>query len=257
MNESKRKKLLTFLTIFLTACTSTNGSIQTGTPVPTASSRPVSTVSLTPMTTLTPTSTFVWPTGTPIPVTVVPTLDAVQAQQLEEIKEVIQAYFELRYQARSLPQPESFQLEEIGNLVSNEPDAKAFLDAELGKLTLGLKYAELNHSRYVTYKFFLTFNNFNVDSSTNIATVLIVEDNEIVSELSTENNPENPHVARMFGLKHEFILRQEQGQWKIVSDIYNDFLWRGMRNSEITIEERIKEIDALLMQTKAASTTMP
>jgi hypothetical protein len=58
--------------------------------------------------------------------------EPVSAEQQEELKAVIQAYFEIRYSALSNSHPYGFRLDGFGNLVSIEPDGKVFLDAELG-----------------------------------------------------------------------------------------------------------------------------
>ena len=101
------------------------------------------------------------PTRTPV---IVPSgqSKSVSSQQQEKLKSVIQAYFEIRYRALSVSQPYGFRLDSFGDLVSDRADAKNFLDAELGKLALETKYAELSHSRYVDYKFFLDFSNFSM-----------------------------------------------------------------------------------------------
>lgn len=182
------------------------------------------------------------PTATLIPVTITPsplptqltvpvTLDSAQAEQQEEIKKVIHAYFDLRYQALSAFQPYDFQPDGFGDLISDGVDAKAFLDEELSKLALEIKYAQLNGSRYVDYKYFLDFSNFATDTVTQSVTVLVVEGNEIVSENSAKNDPLNPLVAQMSGLEHTIILRKEGTRWKIVSDYYGDFLWRTLRKN--------------------------
>ncbi len=66
----------------------------------------------------------------------------VSVEQQEELKSVIQSYFEIRYRVFT-----SLQLDGFGDLVSDGHEAKAFLDAELGKLSVEIKHAELNHLR--------------------------------------------------------------------------------------------------------------
>jgi hypothetical protein len=79
------------------------------------------------------------PTGTPI-TNPNGQGEPVSTEQQEELKAVIQAYFEIRYNALSVSHPYGFRLDGFGDLVSDEADAKAFLDAELGKLALEIKY---------------------------------------------------------------------------------------------------------------------
>lgn len=162
----------------------------------------------------------------------------ISSKQQEEIKKAIESYFEMRYQALSYPQPDGFQLDNIGKLVSTESDGKTFLDAELVKLALQIKYGELNGSRYVSYKYFLDYSNFNMDAATGLVTVLVVEDNGTTTENSTL-------LAQMSGLKHIIVLRNEQDQWKIVSDNYNDFLWRTIRKDGESTEDMLNMISTI------------
>jgi len=173
--------------------------------------------------------------------------EPVSEEQQEELKAVIQAYFEIRYSALSNSHPYGFRLDGFGNLVSIEPDGKVFLDAELGKLAVQIKYAELNRSRYVDYKYFLDFSSFTMNAVSQLITALVVENSETISENSAANDLANPHVAQMSGLKHTIILRKEQGQWKIVSDYYNDFLWRTLRRTGKSTEEMLNMLNTVEM----------
>ena len=163
----------------------------------------------------------------------------------EAVKSVIQAYFGIRYSALNASQPHGFRLDGFGDLVSEEPDAKAFLNAELGKLAVETRYAELNGSRYVDYKYFLDFRNFNLDPATQLVTVSLVEGKDFVSENSARGDPTKPLVAHMSGLDHTIVLRKEADQWKIVSDSYNDFLWRTLRRTGKSTEEMLNRLNTM------------
>ena len=63
------------------------------------------------------------------------------------------------------------------------------------------------------------------------------------------------HVAHFSGEKHTITLRQEEGQWKIVSDIYDDFLWRTLRQKGTSPEEIVRAIDESLRAIKASPLT--
>ncbi len=81
------------------------------------------------------------PTGTPI---VQPKSgELASVEQQAELKSVIQSYFEIRYSALSVSQPDGFKLDGFGDLVSNREDAKAFLNAELAKMAIEISRAEL------------------------------------------------------------------------------------------------------------------
>ena len=214
---------MVILLVTLSACGQQIVALPTETPSPTVVS---------------PTSV---PTSTVIPVTLTPippgqTISVFTPEQ-EILISVIESYFDIRYLTLN-----SLQLPDFGDLVSNEPDAKAFLDAELRKLALEIKYAELNRSRYVGYEYFLNFSNFAMDASNQSATVSLVEDSDIIHEISFASDPANPLVAQFSGLKHTIILRKEEDQWRIVSDHYGDFLWRTMRQKGEPIDETLRTI---------------
>jgi hypothetical protein len=223
-DRSQMKPLfMVILLVTLSACGKQPIVLPTETSIPTV-------VSTTPV-----------PTSTLIPVTITPSPPeqtiAVFTPEQEILISVIESYFDIRYLTLN-----SLQLPDFGDLVSDEPDAKAFLDAEMRKLALEIKYAELNRSRYVGYKYFLNFSNFAMDASNQLATVSLVEDSDIISENSAAGNPANPLVAQFWGLKHTIVLRKEQGQWRIVSDHYGDFLWRTMRRNGKSPDELFRTL---------------
>ena len=96
----------------------------------------------------------------------------------EEIKNTIQTYFEARYRIFTTLQPNGFD-----NLISDQPDARNFLDNELGKLTVEIKHTELNHLRYVKYKFFLDFKDISIDNTTKMADVYVTVGHEVIREI--------------------------------------------------------------------------
>jgi hypothetical protein len=183
------------------------------------------------------------PTSTPI-FDPTPQGEPVSPEQQEELKGIIEAYFEIRYQALSVSKPDGFQLDRIGDLVSTEPNAKAFLHAELGKLAVGIKHAELNHIRSAKYNYFLEFRNIAVDSSAQLATVSVVEESDFVDEISMEFSPEDPFVSHTYNLEHTIVLRREPSQWKIISDDYTDYLWRMLRQTGISTDEILNNMQA-------------
>lgn len=192
--------------------------------------------SIPPASSPTPTSTVevVFITVTPSTLPPEPTIPVFTPEQ-EVLKTVIQSYFDVRYLMFN-----SLQVDGFDDLVSDKPDAKDFLDAELGKLAVQIKHRRLNNLRYVNYKYFLDYRNIVVDSSTQVVTISLIEGNEVIYELSAKANPEAPIVSHLSGIEHTIILREEDGQWKIVSDYYNDYLWRMLRQSGTSTDEMLK-----------------
>ena len=163
----------------------------------------------------------------------------------EELKAVIQAYFEIRYRAFSVSDSDDFKQSGFGDVLSDVPEAGAFLQEELGKLAVEIKHAELNHLRYAKYKYFLDFRNVVVDASGQMATVAVVEDNEVIYELSAELTPEEPIISNHANFEHTIVLRKQQDQWRIVSYHYNDYLWRMLRRTGKSTEEMLNMLNTM------------
>lgn len=178
--------------------------------------------------------------------------ETASVEQEEEVKNFIQSYFEIRYRALSVAHSDDFKQHGFGNLVSDTSEAKPFLRTELAKLAVEIKHAELDHLRYVDYKYSLDFRNIAINPSTNTATVSVVEGNEIVYELSAELNPKNPIVSHTANIEHTIVLHEEQNQWKIVSDNYNDDLWRMLRQKGRSTDEILRTTDEMLRTMKAS-----
>lgn len=222
--------------IILTACGQQPATPPLETPVPTI-------VSPTPV----PTSTVIPATATPLPPE--QTIAFFTPEQ-EVLESVIQSYFEIRYLAFN-----SLQLDGFGDLVSYRPDAKVFLDAELSKLAVRIKHTRLNNLRYAYYKYFLDYRNIVIDTSTQMVTISVIENNEVIHEISMQLEPLNPIVSRMANIEHTIVLRNEQGEWKIVSDYYDDQLWRMLRQTgkptdEIT-DEMLRTAKAVPLSTQS------
>ncbi|MGC1378710.1 MAG: amidase domain-containing protein, partial [Anaerolineales bacterium] len=174
------------------------------------------------------------------------------AQEQVKLKSVIRAYFELRYQARSASKPKGFQLSGFGNLLSNTAAAQVFLQEERSKLAVEIKNAQLNQLRYVSYKYSLQFQALTLDASGQAATVSLAEGNEVVYEISKELNPAQPIVSRAANIQHTILLCKEKGQWKIVSDRYNDDLWGVLRRNKKSTTEILSATSDMLHSLKAA-----
>ncbi|MBX3038790.1 MAG: amidase domain-containing protein [Anaerolineales bacterium] len=164
-------------------------------------------------------------------------------EEQEAIKNTIQLYFEIRYRALSMSDSNDFKQNGFGDLISDLHDADVFLQQELGKLQVEIKRAELDHLRYAQYKFFLDFRNIVVDISGNTATLIVIEENEVIYDLSQQLNPKNPLVTHRYNVEHMIVLHKEQDQWKIVSDNYNDYLWAVLRRSKKTPEEILNDLN--------------
>jgi len=214
----------------------------------------------TPTTTLTllPTSTTtihpVLETGLPPSPTITP--NATQAAQQEDIKDVIQAYFEIRYRLLSVSPLANIQQDVFGDLVSSGDDAKDFLATETAKLAVERKWYELKELRYAKYEYSLKYTDILFDTSTQVVTVSLLDNFKIIRERTIESNPENPSITRG-GLSHEIVLHNEQGQWKIISDSYWDSWWRQFRKPGLSTNQILHNIELKMKKLEAMPSPTP
>ena len=198
-------------------------------------------------------------TRTPLPtqLTIVPTLNPTQVVQQEEIKSVLQEYFDIHYQALSISPPVNFLETGFGDLVSDEPDAKDFLEAEMAKLAVEMKHHELHRLRYIDYDYSLDYLGIVVEDDGQIANVHLIEKFVIFCELSLLDDPEDPKICTEGDLTHAFLLRNEQGVWKIVSDAYWDYWWMRFRAPGATTEEVLNAIHLVMQRLETMPSPTP
>lgn len=166
-------------------------------------------------------------------------------KEQEEIKGVVQQYFEIRYQALSVSMSKDFKESSLDSLFSDTPEASTSMKAELAKLAVEIKHAEINQLRYVDYTYSLDFNNFIINPITGMATVSVTEGNEVVYELSKQINPEDPIISRHADINHILVLHNDHNEWKIISDDYNDYLWRMLRQTGQSTDEMLLAMDII------------
>jgi len=204
------------------------------TPSLVSTSMPAATLTLLPTSTTTATLHPILETGLPPSPTITP--NATQAAQQEDVEDVIQAYFALRYQLFSVSPPADIQQNVFGELVSSEDEAKDFLATETAKLAVERKWYELNKLRYAKYEYSLKYNNIVFDASAQTATVSLLDNFQFTREWAVES------VTRG-GTSHVIVLRNKQGQWKIISDTYWDSWWREFRKPGLTTDEILHNIE--------------
>ena len=180
-------------------------------------------------------------TGTPIPK--IKEAETISLEQQEEIKAIIEQYFEIYYQAFSTSPPADFQEIGFGDLISDLPEARDFEEIEVAKLQVQAKYWELNKFRYTDYNHALEYDRFTFDQEKNQVTVYLLDRAEGVQEISLVRNPNDPRVTYL-EFRHIFILHKESERWKIVSDSYFDSWWQQFRKPGATKEDILAAIDA-------------
>ncbi|MCA1900188.1 MAG: hypothetical protein LDL50_05715 [Chloroflexi bacterium] len=211
------------------------------TPTLASASTPATTLGPSPTSTTTATAHPIFETALPPSPTILP--NATQAAQQEDIKDVIQAYFEIRYQLLSVSPPADIQQNVFGELVSSGDDARNFLTTETAKLAVERKWYELNKLRYAKYEYSLKYKNFAFDASAQTATVSLYERFDIICERAIQSDSQNPSSCAIGELTHEIILHNENSQWKIIADTYWDSWWRQFRKPGLSASDILRNIE--------------
>ena len=241
--------LISFIALFVfvacnsdVAITSTAVQIPTVTPIPATATTTMSAGFASLLSTETPIPTPELLNATALPITGTPqplAIDNVGFIEQEEIKEVIQSYFDARHRALS-----TLKLEGFNDLISNDPEATAFWEAEVSKLKVELKHAELNNLRYAAYEYFLDYKNASIDLISQRVAVSVSLRQNIIYEISVLLTSGEPIMSSMYNEEHTIVLQKKDEDWKIISDIYNDYLWRRLRQSETSADEMLRLIEA-------------
>lgn len=150
----------------------------------------------------------------------------------EMVKSTVQSYFEARYRTFS-----NLQLEDFSKMVDIATEGKTFWEPESDKLNVEIYHAKLHHLRYVQYEYFLDFREVTIDASSLSTTVYLVEGHDVVFEVSA------PVVSNMRNRPHTISLRKENDVWMIISDKYEDYLWRAIKSTGYSKEELIRSIN--------------
>lgn len=153
-------------------------------------------------------------------------------------EEAIQKYFDQRYRSRAANQIEDFR-----GLIDGSSEAESFLKSERDKLEIEIHNAKLHHLGYTQYKFSLDFNDISIDKANQSATVSLTEGHDVVFEISEMISKAEPIVSKMRNLEHTILLKKTQNGWKIVSDDYEDYLWRMIRATNLSKDALLHSID--------------
>lgn len=193
--------------------------------------------------------------GTPFPVTGTPRPvenEPISKKDQESIKMVIQAYFDRRYYAFSLSNQAGIPDTFFDDLLASSPETSNSLELEVAKLRMDLKHCELNHLKFAAYEYFLDYENITYDLSSQQATVSLSKRENIIHEISAFLASGEPIMSRGYNEKHTIVLHREEGQWKIVSDTYRDYIWRMLRKSDPSADEILNTLDLMLANLEAA-----
>lgn len=163
-------------------------------------------------------------------------LRAASPAEQNDIQKATYAYFDARYRSLS-----KLNLEDLTPQVVKSTSGNAFLQAETGKLAVEIHHAQLYHLGYAQYQYTLDFKEMSVDPSGATATVSLMEGHDVIFEVSKEIMKDKPVVSTMRNLQHTLVLQKDQNQWKLVSDSYDDYLWRLMKKTGLSKTDLLSE----------------
>lgn len=155
-------------------------------------------------------------------------LNTANTQEEVRIKDVVIAYFDARYRSFS-----TLQLEDFEDLVSASPQ----LDSEKDKLYVELNHAKSHQLGYTEYEYNLDFTIISINETYQEATVFVTEGHDVVFEISEKLSKDRPVVSSMRNLEHKITLRKVLNTWMIVNDEYEDYLWRMINETGLSIED--------------------
>jgi hypothetical protein len=141
----------------------------------------------------------------------------------QQIKKIIDSYFDARGKSFN-----NLKLEDFDALIFAST-SNSVMQTELEKLDLEIYHADLFQLRYQTYKYYLDFESIEFNLTTDIATINIIEGRDVVFEISA------PTISKFRNVHHTILLKKENGDWKITSDQYEDFLWRILKSPNLSI----------------------
>ncbi len=147
---------------------------------------------------------------------------ALSADDQQQIKQMINNYFEARYQSF-----QSFQLSNFDTVIVSNRD----MQKELDKLDLMIYQRQLYHLKYQQYQVYVDFGDIRFDPGSATARVNVTEGSDVLFENSS------PTPTKMRDLEHLIILQKGKGGWKITSDQYEDDYWRMLKNTNLSKAE--------------------
>lgn len=152
---------------------------------------------------------------------------------------MITSYFEEIYSMHN-----SFQVDGFGQTVSTSEEAQGFRKTELRNQAVEIVWARRNLLRYASYSYTLNFSEIVVFDAGQRARANFTEGNAIVYEPSLPNGI----VSQTSGIKHIMILRKEEGGWKIIYDVHDDYSHRSLYAPTPFPKDVLEELDKQLIE---------
>lgn len=143
------------------------------------------------------------------------------------IHQTIDAYFNLKYEARADLNPRAF-----GHLIASTSQAQRFLRGELDRREIEYHRAKLFGLGYAEYSYTLDYLSIVIDAKAETSDIKLIESQDVQFQATA------PVVSSM-RIDHTFTLVKVKDQWKIVEDLYAD-LYVRMMNEGLTKAEMMQ-----------------
>jgi len=176
---------------------------------------------------------------------------SIDLDEKDQITNTVQAKFYMRYRSFSKLEMESFE-----GLIDESSKGYSFKSSEFEKMEIELSHARYYHLRYLRYEYFLDFKDILIDSFDEVAILFVVEGHDVEFEISREVSKVEPIISKMRNLQHSIVLRKENGTWKIVSDTYEDYLWRLLKTTGLSKKDLIQPDEDFQNQLPGSDGTM-
>jgi len=149
-----------------------------------------------------------------------------------QVISLIENYFTVRYKTI-----QDLELKDFSSMIADTTKGNSFFKAENEKLEIEIYHGKIYQLGYLDFEFFLDFEKISISRDGMTAIVDVIEGHDVVFEISA------PQISSMRNLNHKITLQNINGDWKITSDIYDDYLWRMLRSTEKSKAEILLSID--------------
>ena len=117
------------------------------------------------------------------------------------------------------------------------------INAEIEKLKLENYVSNSKNLFFSSYNFDLEYIDFKIEEDRNNASVILLENSDVIYNISLEIDKKDPIVTKLRGLEHKIKLLKIGSDWKISSDDYDDLVWKFIHGSGFEINEVRSLID--------------
>ncbi len=150
----------------------------------------------------------------------------------DAIETVVDQYFQSRYEIRV-----TMQTQDFNNVLADSREADKFRRAELDRQEIEIHQAKLFGLDYIEYKYFVDIKEVQFNDEDGTATVTLEESHDVVFSSA------QPIVSKMYNLTHVILLTKTEIGWRVVNDVYMDYLNQILLETGMTKEEVIKALD--------------